>query len=226
MPRCGFTVRPTVHTAPGRRSIQITIRSAAPASSRPSTTRSANRQAGFATFTALEYTKVDWRRGPHPGHPAQSLLVSLPAPADRGARRRIPRARASQRPFAERDSRRRVREEPLHTAAGSARARAARGRARTRRGHRRRAPPERRIGTPAVEHVRVAIVGGGVAGCSLAYHLTQRGWDGIVVLEQAELTSGSTWHSAGLCTQFNPSYNLMGLLRYSVELYQRLDAEG
>jgi dimethylglycine dehydrogenase len=77
-----------------------------------------------------------------------------------------------------------------------------------------------------LEDAQVAIVGGGVAGCSLAYHLANLGWDDVVLLEQAELTSGSTWHSAGLCTQFNPSYNLMGLLRYSVELYRRLDAEG
>jgi dimethylglycine dehydrogenase len=76
------------------------------------------------------------------------------------------------------------------------------------------------------EDAQVAIIGGGIAGCSLAYHLTKLGWDDVVLLEQADLTSGSTWHSAGLCTQFNPSYNLMGLLRYSVELYRRLDAEG
>jgi dimethylglycine dehydrogenase len=78
---------------------------------------------------------------------------------------------------------------------------------------------------PPVEDARVAIIGGGVAGCSLAYHLAKLGWDDVVLLEQAELTSGSTWHSAGLCTQFNASYNLMGLLRYSVELYQQLDAD-
>src|SRR2546422_860440 len=75
------------------------------------------------------------------------------------------------------------------------------------------------------EEARVAIVGGGVGGCSLAYHLVKLGWDDVVLLEQAELTAGSTWHAAGLCTQFNSSYNLMGLLRYSVELYQRLEAE-
>jgi dimethylglycine dehydrogenase len=72
---------------------------------------------------------------------------------------------------------------------------------------------------------RVAIVGGGVAGCSLLYHLGQLGWEDVVLLEEDELTSGSTWHAAGLCTQFNPSYNLTGLLRYSVELYKRLDAD-
>ncbi len=72
---------------------------------------------------------------------------------------------------------------------------------------------------------RVAIIGGGIAGASLAYHLAKLGWEDVVMLEQDELTSGSTWHAAGLCTQFNSSYNLMGLLRYSVELYQRLEAE-
>jgi dimethylglycine dehydrogenase len=72
---------------------------------------------------------------------------------------------------------------------------------------------------------KVAIVGGGVAGCSLLYHLGQLGWEDVVLLEADELTSGSTWHSAGLCTQFNPSYNVMGLLRYSVELYKTLPAD-
>jgi dimethylglycine dehydrogenase len=72
---------------------------------------------------------------------------------------------------------------------------------------------------------RVAIVGGGVAGCSLLYHLGLAGWQDVVLLEEDELTSGSTWHAAGLCTQFNASYNLTGLLRYSVELYRTLDAD-
>ena len=72
---------------------------------------------------------------------------------------------------------------------------------------------------------RVAIVGGGVAGCSLLYHLGQLGWEDVVLLEEDELTSGSTWHAAGLCTQFNPSYNMTGLLRYSVELYKTLAAD-
>jgi dimethylglycine dehydrogenase len=72
---------------------------------------------------------------------------------------------------------------------------------------------------------RVAIVGGGVAGCSLLYHLGLAGWNDVVLLEEDELTSGSTWHAAGLCTQFNPSYNLTGLLRYSVDLYKTLAAD-
>src|SRR5919201_5604480 len=72
---------------------------------------------------------------------------------------------------------------------------------------------------------KVAIIGGGIAGCSLAYHLAKLGCRDVVLLEQDQLTSGSTWHSAGLCTQFNASYNLTGLLRYSVELYERLEEE-
>jgi dimethylglycine dehydrogenase len=72
---------------------------------------------------------------------------------------------------------------------------------------------------------RVAIVGGGVAGCSLLHHLGKLGWEDVVLLEEDELTSGSTWHAAGLCTQFNASYNLTGLLRYSVELYKTLEAD-
>ena len=75
------------------------------------------------------------------------------------------------------------------------------------------------------EEAKVAIVGGGIAACSLAYHLARLGWDDVVLLEQDELTSGSTWHAAGLCTQFNSSYTLMRLLRYSVELYRSLEAE-
>jgi dimethylglycine dehydrogenase len=77
---------------------------------------------------------------------------------------------------------------------------------------------------PAVE-ARVAIVGGGVAGLSTLYHLTKLGWTDTLLLEESELTSGTTWHAAGLCTQFSGSYNLMGLLRYSLELYRSLEAE-
>jgi dimethylglycine dehydrogenase len=78
---------------------------------------------------------------------------------------------------------------------------------------------------PPAEEAKVAVIGGGVAGCSVLYHLTKLGWTDVILLEQDELTSGSTWHSAGLCTQFNPSYNLMALLRYSVDLYESLERE-
>ena len=63
------------------------------------------------------------------------------------------------------------------------------------------------------------------AACPRIYHLTKLGLTDTVLLEAAELASGTTWHAAGLCTQFSGSYNLMGLLRYSVELYQALEEE-
>jgi dimethylglycine dehydrogenase len=72
---------------------------------------------------------------------------------------------------------------------------------------------------------RVAIIGGGIGGCSLAYHLTKLGWTDVVLLDKGELTSGSTWHAAGLCTQFNASRNLTRLLMDSIELYRSLEAE-
>ena len=72
---------------------------------------------------------------------------------------------------------------------------------------------------------KVVIVGGGVAGCSLAYHLTRLGWTDVALLEADQLTSGSTWHAAGLCTQFVPSLNLMQLLRASLDLYRSLEDE-
>ncbi|MGE5461011.1 MAG: GcvT family protein [Solirubrobacterales bacterium] len=72
---------------------------------------------------------------------------------------------------------------------------------------------------------RVAIVGGGIGGCSLAYHLAELGWTDVVLLDKGELTSGSTWHAAGLCTHFNASRNLTRLLAESIALYKALDAE-
>ena len=69
-----------------------------------------------------------------------------------------------------------------------------------------------------ITEARVVIVGGGIGGISTLYHLTRLGWTDVALVEANELTSGSTWHAAGLCTQFNQSYNIMGLLKYSVEL--------
>ncbi len=74
-------------------------------------------------------------------------------------------------------------------------------------------------------HARVVIVGGGVVGASLLYHLAKMGWRDTLLLEKNELTAGSTWHAAGLCTQFNASYNVTRLLMYGVELYKALGAE-
>jgi 4-methylaminobutanoate oxidase (formaldehyde-forming) len=73
-----------------------------------------------------------------------------------------------------------------------------------------------------VERARVVVIGGGIAGVSVAYHLARAGWTGVVLIEKGELTSGSTHHAAGLVTQFNPSPAMMRLRRYSVELYREL----
>jgi glycine cleavage system aminomethyltransferase T/glycine/D-amino acid oxidase-like deaminating enzyme len=72
------------------------------------------------------------------------------------------------------------------------------------------------------ERARVVVVGGGVTGCSVAYHLAEAGWTDVLLLEKAQLTSGSTCHAAGLVTQFNPSPTMMRFRAYSVELYRRL----
>ncbi|MBI4588316.1 MAG: GcvT family protein [Candidatus Rokubacteria bacterium] len=75
------------------------------------------------------------------------------------------------------------------------------------------------------DHSRVVIIGGGVAGCSIAYHLSRLGWREVVVLDKGELTSGSTFHSAGLVGQLRSSVALTRINMWSVELYDRLGAE-
>jgi sarcosine dehydrogenase len=72
---------------------------------------------------------------------------------------------------------------------------------------------------------RIVIIGGGIIGCSTAYHLARLGWTDVVLLEANKLTSGSTWHAAGLVGQLRTSANITQLLKYSVELYDRLEAE-
>ena len=72
---------------------------------------------------------------------------------------------------------------------------------------------------------KVVIVGGGVIGCSSAYHLTKIGWDDVVLLERKQLTSGTTWHAAGLVGQLRPSINMTKLAKYTGELYRGLEAE-
>ena len=69
------------------------------------------------------------------------------------------------------------------------------------------------------------IVGGGIVGCSVAYHLARAGWKDVVLLERNRLTSGSTWHAAGLVGQLRTNANVTQLLKHSVELYERLEAE-
>ncbi len=74
-------------------------------------------------------------------------------------------------------------------------------------------------------HAQVVIIGGGVGGCSIAYHLTLMGWNDVVILERHELTSGSTWHSAGLVGQMRSDANLTRMMHYSTDLYRKLKDE-
>ncbi|MBI6629707.1 GcvT family protein [Pontibaca salina] len=73
--------------------------------------------------------------------------------------------------------------------------------------------------------VKALVVGGGAVGTSIAYHLARAGWQDVVLLERDELTSGSTWHAAGLLPLFNMSYATTHIHQYSVEFYKTLEAE-
>ena len=73
-----------------------------------------------------------------------------------------------------------------------------------------------------MERARAVVIGGGITGTSVAYHLAKAGWRDVVLVEKDELTSGSTCHAAGLVTQFNPSPTMMRFRRYSIELYQEV----
>ncbi|OAZ08148.1 FAD-dependent oxidoreductase [Thalassospira tepidiphila MCCC 1A03514] len=75
------------------------------------------------------------------------------------------------------------------------------------------------------DKARVVIIGGGVIGCSVAYHLTKLGWKDVVLLERKELTSGTTWHAAGLIAQLRATANMTRLAKYSQELYGTLEDE-
>jgi glycine cleavage system T protein len=72
---------------------------------------------------------------------------------------------------------------------------------------------------------RAVIIGGGVSGCSVAYHLAKLGWTDVVLLERKQLTSGTTWHAAGLIGQLRASQNMTRLAKYSRDLYVNLEAE-
>ena len=74
-------------------------------------------------------------------------------------------------------------------------------------------------------HARVVIVGGGMMGCGLLYHLAKEGWTDAVLIEKGELTSGSTWHAAGQCPSFIGSYNMAKIHNYGHRLYPQLEAE-
>ncbi|MCH2544776.1 MAG: FAD-dependent oxidoreductase [Alphaproteobacteria bacterium] len=72
---------------------------------------------------------------------------------------------------------------------------------------------------------KVVIVGGGVVGVSTLYHLAKKGWSDVVLVERKELTSGSTWHAAGLLPLFNMSYSVGQLHKYAVDFYKTLEEE-
>ena len=74
-------------------------------------------------------------------------------------------------------------------------------------------------------HVQTLIVGGGIAGCSTAYHLTKLGAKDVLLLEQGKLTCGTTWHAAGLVGQMRPNRNMTRMSKYGIELYATLEAE-
>ncbi len=73
-------------------------------------------------------------------------------------------------------------------------------------------------------HARVVVIGGGVVGCSILYHLTKFGWTDVVLVERSELTSGSTWHAAGGMHTINGDPNVAKLQKYTVELYKEIEA--
>jgi len=75
------------------------------------------------------------------------------------------------------------------------------------------------------DSAQVVIIGGGIVGCSIAYHLTKLQWKDVIILEKGELTSGSTWHAAGLVGQLRSHRNVTRMLQYSVSLYETLEAE-
>jgi len=79
--------------------------------------------------------------------------------------------------------------------------------------------------SPLPTQARIVIIGGGIVGCSTAYHLTKLGWRDVVLLEQGKLTCGTTWHAAGLVGQMRATRTMTRMSRYGIELYSSLEAE-
>ncbi len=75
------------------------------------------------------------------------------------------------------------------------------------------------------DNTKVIVIGGGVIGCSVAYHLAKFGWKDVILLERDQLTSGTTWHAAGLVSQLGPSAAITKIRKYSLDLYKKLEKE-
>ena len=73
------------------------------------------------------------------------------------------------------------------------------------------------------KNCKVVVIGGGVVGCSVAYHLAKFGWKDTVLLERDQLTSGTTWHAAGLVSQLGPSAAITKIRKYTLDLYKELE---
>ena len=76
---------------------------------------------------------------------------------------------------------------------------------------------------PLPKNSKVVVIGGGVAGCSVAYHLAKFGWKDTILLERDQLTSGTTWHAAGLVGQLGATASITKLRKYSLNLYKELE---
>ncbi|MEO8386594.1 MAG: FAD-dependent oxidoreductase, partial [Betaproteobacteria bacterium] len=81
------------------------------------------------------------------------------------------------------------------------------------------------VTTTLPKQAEIVIIGGGIAGCSTAYHLALMGKKDVLLLEQGTLTCGTTWHAAGLVGQMRPNRNMTRMSKYGIELYSTLEAE-
>ena len=75
------------------------------------------------------------------------------------------------------------------------------------------------------ERAQVVIIGGGIHGCSVAYHLARAGWNDVVLLERKQLTSGTTWHAAGLVGQLQGAIRPQRFAKYGIDLLREIEAE-
>ena len=75
------------------------------------------------------------------------------------------------------------------------------------------------------QSAKVVVIGGGVVGTSCAYHLAKYGWKDVILLERDQLTSGTTWHAAGLVSQIGPSATITKIRKYSLDLYKELESK-